>query len=103
MQADLPLWVPDREILEHSPMAEFIAWCGTRFKASFADYDAFHDWSVSERGDFWTAVWEHCKVIGEPGERALVDGERMLDAVSSRMRGSTLPKICCARRAAVPP
>ncbi|MQW00939.1 acetoacetate--CoA ligase [Sinorhizobium medicae] len=80
MQADLPLWVPDREILEHSPMAEFIAWCGTRFKASFADYDAFHDWSVSERGDFWTAVWEHCKVIGEPGERALVDGERMLDA-----------------------
>ncbi len=69
-----------QEILERSPMAEFIALCGERFGAAFRDYDAFHDWSVTERGDFWTAVWEHCKVIGEGGERALVDGDRMLDA-----------------------
>lgn len=80
MQAERPLWVPDREIVERSPMAEFIDWCGERFGRSFADYDAFHDWSVSERGAFWTAVWEHCKVIGESGEKALVDGDRMLDA-----------------------
>ncbi len=69
-----------QERVERSPMAEFIDWCGERFGRSFADYDAFHDWSVSERGAFWTGVWEHCKVIGESGEKALVDGDRMLDA-----------------------
>ncbi|MCK3775816.1 acetoacetate--CoA ligase [Ensifer sesbaniae] len=80
MQAEQPLWVPSLEIREHSPMAEFIAWCSERFGRTFADYDAFHAWSVAERGDFWTAVWEHCNVIGERGATALVNGDRMLDA-----------------------
>ncbi|MBB4184049.1 acetoacetate--CoA ligase [Sinorhizobium terangae] len=80
MQADRPLWVPGSEILERSPMAQFMAWCGQRFDRDFADYDAFHDWSVAERGDFWTAVWEYCGVVGDRGERALINGERMLDA-----------------------
>ncbi|OCP04883.1 MULTISPECIES: acetoacetate--CoA ligase [unclassified Ensifer] len=80
MQAEQPLWVPGPEIRAHSPMAEFMAWCSNRFGKSFADYDAFHAWSVAEGGDFWTAVWEHCGVIGERGNAALVNGDRMLDA-----------------------
>lgn len=80
MQSEQPLWVPGPEIREHSPMAQFIAWCSERFGKDFADYDAFHAWSVAERGDFWTAVWEHCEVIGDRGATALVNGDRMLDA-----------------------
>ncbi|OCP16868.1 MULTISPECIES: acetoacetate--CoA ligase [unclassified Ensifer] len=80
MQSEQPLWVPGPEIRERSPMAQFIAWCGERFSTNFADYDAFHAWSVAERGDFWTAVWEHCEVIGDRGATALVNGDRMLDA-----------------------
>lgn len=80
MQSEQPLWVPSPEIREHSPMAEFIAWCSEHFGRSFADYDAFHAWSVAERGDFWTAVWENCEVIGERGDTALVHGDRMLEA-----------------------
>lgn len=80
MQSEQPLWVPGPEIREHSPMAQFIAWCSERFGRSYADYDAFHAWSVAERGDFWTAVWEHCEVIGDRGATALVNGDRMLDA-----------------------
>ncbi len=80
MQSEQPLWVPGPEIREHSPMAQFIAWCSERFGKDFADYDAFHAWSVAERGDFWTAVWDHCEVIGDRGATALVNGDRMLDA-----------------------
>ncbi|KOF17035.1 acetoacetyl-CoA synthetase [Ensifer adhaerens] len=80
MQSEQPLWVPGPEIREHSPMAQFIAWCSERFGRSYADYDAFHAWSVAERGDFWTAVWEHCEVIGDRGATALINGDRMLDA-----------------------
>ncbi|RDL52832.1 Acetyl-coenzyme A synthetase [Ensifer sp. M14] len=80
MQSEQPLWVPGPEIREHSPMAQFIAWCSERFGKDFADYGAFHAWSVAERGDFWTAVWEHCEVIGDRGATALVNGDRMLDA-----------------------
>ena len=80
MQSEQPLWVPGPQIRDHSPMAQFIAWCGARFGKDFADYDAFHDWSVAERGDFWTALWEHCEVVGDRGATALVNGDRMLDA-----------------------
>ncbi|AFL48970.1 acetoacetyl-CoA synthetase [Sinorhizobium fredii] len=80
MQTDRPLWVPDAETLARSPMAQFMAWCEERFGQRFSDYGAFHDWSLAERGDFWTAVWEHCGVIGERGDQALVNGERMLEA-----------------------
>lgn len=80
MQSEQPLWVPGPEIREHSPMAQFIDWCSGRFGKDFADYDAFHAWSVAERGDFWTAVWEHCEVIGDRGTTALVNGDRMLEA-----------------------
>ncbi|OHV85908.1 acetoacetate--CoA ligase [Ensifer sp. LCM 4579] len=80
MHTDRPLWVPDAETLERSPMAEFIAWCGQRFGRTFSGYDAFHNWSVAERGDFWTGLWEHCGVLGERGETALANGDQMLEA-----------------------
>ncbi|APG83517.1 acetoacetyl-coenzyme A synthetase AcsA [Sinorhizobium americanum CCGM7] len=80
MQTDRPLWVPDAETLARSPMAQFMTWCEARFGRRFSDYDAFHGWSVAESGDFWTAVWEHCGVVGQRGGRALINGERMLEA-----------------------
>ena len=80
MQSDRPLWIPSAEFIEQTPMKAFIDWCGQRFSKTFADYDAFHDWSITERGDFWTAVWDHCRVIGNRGERTLIHGEVMLDA-----------------------
>ncbi|WP_026186534.1 acetoacetate--CoA ligase [Ensifer sp. BR816] len=80
MQTDRPLWVPDAETLARSPVTQFMAQCEGRAGGKFSDYDAFHDWSVTERGDFWTAVWEDCGVIGERGDKALVNGEQMLEA-----------------------
>ncbi|WP_275788979.1 acetoacetate--CoA ligase [Pararhizobium gei] len=80
MQIDRPLWTPSSEFIAQTPMKAFIDWCEQRFSKNFSDYDAFHAWSVAERGDFWTAVWEHCGVIGDRGEPALIHGDRMLEA-----------------------
>ena len=80
MQSDRPLWVPSQDFIDQTPMKAFIDWCAERYAKDFADYDAFHDWSISQRPDFWTAVWDHCGVIGKRGERALINGDVMLDA-----------------------
>ena len=45
-----------------------------RRSPSYAD---LHRWSIEDRGAFWSLVWEFCGVIGERGDRALVDGDRM--------------------------
>ncbi|MCO6051183.1 acetoacetate--CoA ligase [Mesorhizobium sp. RP14(2022)] len=78
--SDAPLWKPSHAILEASPMARFMHFCADRAGVAFADYDAFHRWSVDDRGAFWSAVWEFCQVLGERGETALVDHGHMLDA-----------------------
>jgi acetoacetyl-CoA synthetase len=55
----------------------FMAEAAKRTGASFSTYEHLHDWSVTDREDFWKLVWEFCGVIGERGERDLVDGDRM--------------------------
>jgi acetoacetyl-CoA synthetase len=48
----------------------------TRFAriAGFGDqpYDVLHRWSISRPGEFWSAVWDFCGVIGDKGETAFV-------------------------------
>ena len=46
-----------------------------RFAESLPDYAALHAWSIAERAEFWSAVWDFCGVLGERGERASVDGD----------------------------
>ena len=41
------------------------------------DYWGLHGWSITERGVFWSAIWDFCGVIGDKGERLLADGEQM--------------------------
>ncbi|HVK90624.1 MAG TPA: acetoacetate--CoA ligase [Mycoplana sp.] len=80
MNQERPLWEPSRDMLEKSPMALFMKACGVRAGRRFDGFDDFHAWSVEDRASFWSAVWDDCRVIGVRGDRALVDGERMLDA-----------------------
>ncbi|MDI7863463.1 acetoacetate--CoA ligase [Rhizobiaceae bacterium n13] len=80
MELDKPLWVPSEAFRMASPMHAFMEYCAGRFSRTFSDYDAFHAWSVEERGDFWSALWDFCDVKGERGTRALINDEHMLQA-----------------------
>ena len=48
-----------------------------RFGLRLSDYGSLHAWSIAARSDFWRLVWDFCGVLGEPGDRVLVDGDRM--------------------------
>ncbi len=80
MTDTMPLWTPSEAFKASAPMTDFIGWCGKRRGQAFDAYDDFHEWSISERGPFWSAVWDYCEVKGEKGALDLVDGEVMLKA-----------------------
>jgi acetoacetyl-CoA synthetase len=40
-------------------------------------YRDLHAWSVDDRAGFWSLLWDFAGVIGEKGERVLIDGDRM--------------------------
>ncbi|MBB4953899.1 acetoacetyl-CoA synthetase [Agrobacterium vitis] len=75
-----PLWSPSETAVAASPMTAFRQWCSARFRVDLADHDAFHQWSIEDRGAFWSAVWDYCEVKGDKGERALIHGDSMLEA-----------------------
>ncbi len=80
MDREQPLWVPSEDFKAKSPMRAFMDFVAGRHGLSFADYDAFHQWSIDHRDLFWSAIWDFSGVKGEKGERLLIDDERMLEA-----------------------
>ncbi len=80
MQDQPPLWTPSEDFRRRSPMFVFMQECNRRFGLSLSDFAGLHAWSIADRENFWTAVWDFCGLKGERGDRALVDGDVMLDA-----------------------
>ena len=60
-----PLWSPRQPA--DTAMARFAK---TIFGQA-SSVEGLHDWSTSEPGAFWSAVWQHCGVIGDPGLRPI--------------------------------
>ncbi|HQF30066.1 MAG TPA: acetoacetate--CoA ligase [Hyphomicrobiales bacterium] len=71
------LWQPTPEAIAAAPMTRFMRLAEERFGVALPDYDALHAWSVDDREAFWSLVWDFGGVIGDKGERVLVDGDRM--------------------------
>ncbi len=75
--ADKPLWQPSAERIAAANITAFTRRAEARWSRQFPDYAALHAWSVEHPEHFWTSVWEFGGVVGERGERVLVDGGRM--------------------------
>ena len=73
-----PLWKPILERQREANLTNFVQQNAAtgNYGATFA-YGALHRWSLEHPQDFWSAVWDFCAVIGEKGERILVDGDKM--------------------------
>jgi acetoacetyl-CoA synthetase len=72
-----PLWAPSPERADATQLAAFRREIETRHGVEVPDFAALHRWSTENRAAFWSAVWDFCGVVGERGERAVVDGDAM--------------------------
>ncbi len=75
--SERPLWRPSAERIRSTRLEAFRKFAGARAGLALADSTALHAWSVDDRAAFWGAVWDFCGVVGERGERVLVQGDRM--------------------------
>ena len=77
MVENAPLWTPSAERIASAPLTAFKALASVRAGRPFATYAELHRWSIDDREGFWDLLWDFCGVIGDKGERLLVDGDRM--------------------------
>lgn len=74
---DQPIWTPSAERIATANITAFRRAAAARWGLDLPDQDRLHDWSVASPEQFWVSVWEDGGVIGERGERVLLDAERM--------------------------
>ncbi|HSG95273.1 MAG TPA: acetoacetate--CoA ligase, partial [Afifellaceae bacterium] len=75
--AGKPLWTPEPDDLKVAPIAAFMGAASSRSGTTIDGFDALHAWSVADPAAFWDLVWDHAGVIGEKGDRILVNGDLM--------------------------
>jgi acetoacetyl-CoA synthetase len=77
MDQKSPLWQPDKTVIDNALITRFMGDVNRRFGHSFDDFDALYQWSVDEKENFWSTLWDFAEVIGDKGERILVDGDQI--------------------------
>lgn len=68
------LWTPSETQKKSSHLAKFAV--GQGF-TDIASYDELHTWSVTKITDFWSSFWDYAGIIGDKGDVALTDGDKM--------------------------
>jgi acetoacetyl-CoA synthetase len=63
-QAEL-LWAPSVARLTQSRLRDFMGYLETQGQGSFDDYDTLHQFSVTQRERFWSALWDYTDIVAE--------------------------------------
>ncbi len=74
------LWTPSPERVEQSLLSQFMRSAlgdHSLSDAPFKDYDSLYQWSIKCAPDFWSALWDFTGIIGEKGQRVLIDGDNI--------------------------
>jgi acetoacetyl-CoA synthetase len=74
---DEPLWRPSATRVAGTQLTGFHAATSAIAGRRLADYAALHDWSVREAPAFWALLWDWAGIVGDRGERLVVDRDRM--------------------------
>ena len=69
-------WRPSAERIADANLTAFVREAERRWDRGFAHHASLHDWSISHPDEFWRSIWEHCDVVGQPGD-TVVDGSGM--------------------------
>ena len=72
-----PLWTPSPERVASARITAFTQLLREKYSQRFPDYWSLWRWSIANKEVFWREVWDFCGVIGDNGERTLVDGHLM--------------------------
>ena len=72
-----PLWTPSADRIARSRLTAFIDFVSSRREAPIRGYRELYEFSVGRPADFWKAMWDFGRIIGDPGDRVAIDMDRM--------------------------
>lgn len=79
--SDHALWQPNPSQIKQSHLSQFIDTIQQRFGQQFDDYNAFHQWSVQNKNDFWGSFTEFADIkFHQPAKNIFEPGDSFIEA-----------------------
>jgi acetoacetyl-CoA synthetase len=76
-----PLWEPSKDRIENSNLMRFIKYVNEKYSLNINGYHPLYDWSIANREDFWSSLWEFGKVVAsKTWDKVLEDSPTMIGA-----------------------
>jgi acetoacetyl-CoA synthetase len=72
-----PLWKPSADRIARANLTAFAARAAAKHGVTLADYSALYRWSTENPEAFWREIWTDAGVVGDRGDRTLVDRDKM--------------------------
>jgi acetoacetyl-CoA synthetase len=71
------LWQPSPARIAQANVTAFAQRVAAKHGVACAEYGDLWRWSVDHKQLFWRELWDFAGILGTPGERVLVDADRM--------------------------
>lgn len=71
------MWQPSPSAIADARMTNFMQDIGATAKVPLTNYDELYQWSITHSEAFWSHLWQYFDVLGERGERVVVDKAQM--------------------------
>ena len=81
MSANPLLWQPSQELIDQALITQYIDYVNQRTGSAIDNYHGLYKWSIDNKENFWSTLWDFAEVVGDKGERILVDGDNIEKAV----------------------
>ncbi|MEM7360933.1 MAG: acetoacetate--CoA ligase [Pseudomonadota bacterium] len=75
-----PIWTPSVASLQRTNMDRFRESINSTYDLDLQTYDELHCWSIENTGDFWSEIWDFCRVKGVKGDAYFEQNSSMIEA-----------------------
>ncbi len=72
------MWTPSDERIKSSQMFRFIKNINEKYNIDLSSFADLHSWSVNNKSDFWSSIWEFFEIIGSKGSTPHIAPENQM-------------------------
>ena len=67
------LWAPTDERIQSSQIFRFKQNVNKKYNLNLVSFSELHNWSIKNKADFWSSIWDFFQIVGSKGEQPYVD------------------------------
>ena len=67
------LWLPSQERIKSSQMYKFMFYINKKYDLNLDSFSELHNWSIENKSNFWSSIWDFFKIIGSKGTESYID------------------------------